>query len=152
MGKACTQKAFNKDRYELFFEHLKATFIPILNVFELFCIISDSILIFVAQPDIKKTSQPENSKEQEIPKKSVLEPIQLIARSREGIYLIDDFTKDYQKDETKIICSEGNISFFNSDGTLLAVWMTFLLLTISFPIQRKLDFTCSMRKRELHMN
>jgi translation initiation factor 2A len=62
----------------------------------------------------------ESSKQQEIPSNPKFEPIPLIARAREGIYLIDDQLNNYQSDESKIICHEGSVSMFTKDGTALA--------------------------------
>jgi len=52
--------------------------------------------------------------------KTVLEPIPIIARAREGLYLIDDQANGYKADTSRIICEESTISLFNSDGDILA--------------------------------
>jgi len=50
-----------------------------------------------------------------------LEPLQLVARAKEGIYLVSDQEKDYLGEESKRIFEDCTVSLFNRDGTLLSV-------------------------------
>jgi len=53
--------------------------------------------------------------------KTVLEPITLVARAREGLYLTDDKANNYISHTESIICEEATISMFSTDGDILAV-------------------------------
>jgi len=53
--------------------------------------------------------------------KTVLEPVPIVARAREGLYLVDDQANNYRADTSRIICEESTISMFSSDGDILAV-------------------------------
>ena len=50
-----------------------------------------------------------------------LEPLQLVARAKEGIYLVNDQEKDYLGDKSKRIFEDCTVSIFNREGTLLSV-------------------------------
>lgn len=52
--------------------------------------------------------------------KTVLEPVPIVARAREGLYLVDDQANNYRADTSRIICEESTISMFSSDGDILA--------------------------------
>jgi len=52
--------------------------------------------------------------------KTVLEPITLVARAREGLYLTDDKANNYISHTESIICEEATISMFSTDGDILA--------------------------------
>lgn len=58
---------------------------------------------------------PQNIKEEEP------EKLQIMARSKEGIFLVNDDDNNYFTDQTKLICEAGNASVFSSDGSMLAV-------------------------------
>lgn len=61
-----------------------------------------------------------NLKSEPYVQKTVLEPIPIVARAREGLYLVDDQANNYRADTSRIICEESNISLFSSDGDILA--------------------------------
>jgi len=66
-----------------------------------------------AKPQMSTKSEP-------YVQKTVLEPIPIVARAREGLYLVDDQANGYRADTSSIICEESTISMFNSDGDILA--------------------------------
>jgi len=53
--------------------------------------------------------------------KPTLEPITLVARAREGLYLTDDKANNYLSNTELVICEEASLSMFSSDGDILAV-------------------------------
>lgn len=55
------------------------------------------------------------------PQPGVLQPLELIARAKDGIYLVNDQEKDYVNDKSKLICESAIASIFSRDGTMLAV-------------------------------
>jgi len=52
--------------------------------------------------------------------KPTLEPITLVARAREGLYLTDDKANNYLSNTELVICEEASLSMFSSDGDILA--------------------------------
>jgi len=54
-------------------------------------------------------------------KSDVDENLQIMARAKEGIYLVNDSDNNYLEDKSKLICEAGHASVFSSDGSMLAV-------------------------------
>lgn len=51
-------------------------------------------------------------------------PLELIARAKDGVYLVNEQDKGYLEDKSRIIYDNSTVAQFNSSGTLLAVSFT----------------------------
>lgn len=66
------------------------------------------------------TSAKISTKSEPFIQKTVFEPITLVARAKEGLYLTDDKSNNYISDTGSVICEEATISMFSADGDILA--------------------------------